>query len=812
MDRLALDVRLALRRLRQNPGFSVIAIVTLALGIGANTAVFSLLNAIFFRPLPAVVESSRLVAMNETLGGGSFPTVSYPNYRDIRDRMQSVTGLASYRIMPANVGLPGSNQRVWGYLVTGNYFDVLGVKPYRGRLIGPGDDVKPGGHPVAVLTYNCWLNRFGGNTGAIGSSAKFNGQTFTILGVTPPEFIGTELFYTPDVFVPMMMQREMEGGGGYLENRGTSNTMVTGRLKPGVTPAQAQSELDAIARRLSEQYPKDNGGMKLTLSPVGLAGNYIRGAVIGFAAVLFGISCLLLLIACTNLASLLLARAADRRRDTAVRLALGAGRGVLIRQLLTENLVMSLAGGAGGALMAFWITDALRMWKPPIEFPLVLAVHADWRVFFFALLVSTVTVLLFGLVPALQSSRLNLLGALKNESASERGRRWHMRDYMVATQVGLSAILLVCSVLVVRSLQKALDAPIGFNARNAVEASIDLNLGGYKEAQGRAFERRFLAGVRAIPGVESAATTDWLPLSLNNSNDGILIEGKPVPKAADMPIAMTFVVSTDYFRTMQTRIVSGREFDVREREGGPRVAVVNQAFAAKLLPGEDPIGKRFMTGVGSKPIEIIGVAEDGKYFSLNEDRNPAIFLAADVWYSSNLTLIARSQLPAEDVQRRIQAVVREMDPSLALFGQMTLTRHLDLPLFPARAAASALGAFGMLVMLLAATGIYGVMAYAVSRRTREIGIRMAIGATPRQVLGSVARSGAILVGSGTLVGLVIAFALGRLLKQILYGVEPTDPVTFLIVALMMASIAALACWLPARRATRINPLGALRQD
>jgi predicted permease len=810
MDRFILDLRLALRRLRQNPTFSAVAVLTLALGIGANTAIFSIVNAALLRPLP-VAHASEIVSLNEQLGGETFPTLSYPNYRDLRDRNTVLSGLLAYRFLPASLGLPGNNRRVWGYLVTGNYFGLLGVGAARGRVFRPDDDLRPGGHPVAVLTWPCWQQRFGGDPAAVGRTVKFNGMDFTILGVTPPGFFGTELYFAPDVFFNMTMQKQLEGGG-YLENRDAGNIFVAGRLKPGVTMARAEAGLNGVARGLAQQYPKEDGGMRIVLTPPGLAGNYIRGAVIGFAAALFGVSCLVLLVACTNLASMLMARAADRRKEIALRLAVGAGRGALVRQLLTENLVIAVLGGAGGVMLALWITDGLAGWRPPTDIPLVIGAAPDGRVFLFALMVSALTTLLFGLLPALQATRTNLVSALKNEAISERLRHWQLRDYMVATQVGLSAVLLVCSVLVVRSLQRALDAPIGYNAKGAVTASFDLNIQGYSEARGREFQRRLLDKVRAIPGIQSAAAVDWMPLTLNSSSDAAYIEGEPVPRPTEAPIAYSFSASPDYFRTMQTKLLMGREFDSRDKQDGTRVAVVNKAFADRLLPGKDPIGKRFRTSPDGKPIQIVGVAEDGKYFSLSEPRKLAWWGPSEIWYASNATLVARTNLNAPQALRLIQDAAKDLDPALPLYSAGTLAQRLDLPLFPARMAALALGAFGALALILAATGIYGVMAYAISRRTREIGIRMAIGASQGQVLAIVARRALLLIGSGTLVGLALALAAGRFLERILYGVRPTDPLTLGIVLLLMLAIAALACWIPARRAIRINPVTALRQE
>ena len=811
MDRLTLDLRLALRRLRQNPGFTLVAVLTLALGIGANTAIFSAINAVLLRPLP-VQHSSQLVSVSEVLANQAVPTISYPDYKDLRDRNIAFSGLVTYSFTAAGLGMPGQSQRIWAYLVSGNYFQVLGVNAVRGRVLMPEDDTR-GGKSVAVLSYDCWQKHFGGDPGIVGRSAKFNGMDFTILGVMPRGFFGTELFFAPDVFFPVALQQQIEGGSGYLDHRDMANFFSVGRLKPGVTRAQAEADLNGVARQIAQEHPKEAGGLRIVLTPPGLAGDYIRGSVIGFATALFGVSALVLLVACTNLASMLLARGADRRKETAIRLALGAERGRLVRQLLTESLVVALAGGAGGGLIALWITDALAGWRPPvIDFPLLLNVTPDARVFVFGLLVSLLTTLLFGLLPALQATRTDLVPALKNEAASERMRRWHLRDYMVSAQVAMSTLLLVCSVLVVRSLQQALYAPIGYNPNGAVTASFDLNSHDYDEARGREFQRRLLEKIRSLPGIEFAALSDFLPLTLNFDNENIYIEGKPKPKPADAPLACAYFVTSDYFRTMQTRILAGREIDSRDRRDGKRVAVVNQTFGRQLLAGENPIGKRFSIGPDGPMIEIVGVAQDGKYASLSEAPRIAYWTPRELTYNPSSALVARTRLNGPQALQMIRSAVRELDPNVSLYAMGTLTGQLDLPLFPARVAASALGSFGLLALILAATGIYGVMAYAISRRTREIGIRMAIGAAQPQVLSLVLRHALLLIGSGTALGLAAALIAGRLLSQILYGIQSTDPLTFGIVFLLMLAVATLACWIPARRAILIDPMRALRQE
>jgi predicted permease len=524
------------------------------------------------------------------------------------------------------------------------------------------------------------------------------------------------------------------------------------------------------------------------------------------------ISCLVLLVACANLASMLLARAGDKRKETAIRLALGAGRGVLIRQLLTENLMVALAGGLGGALLALWITDALASWQPPVDIPMIVNAPVDFRVFLFALVVSTVTALLFGLLPALQATKTDLVPALKNEGATGRFRYWHLRDYMVAAQVAMSVLLLFCSVLVVKSLQRSLDAPIGFQPRGLATVAFDLNMQGYDEALGRDFQRRILDKVRQLPGVESAALADNIPLTLSVPWNPVYVEGKPVPeRAADLPNAYFFTVSPDYFRTMRTRLISGREFDTRDKQGGQRVAIVDSRFAEQLLDG-NAVGRRFSTGPTEKPLEIVGVVETGKYFNLT-DQSRAFWTPLDMTYRSKAYLVARTRMiPPESLVPSIRAAVREMDPSMALFATGSMEDQLSWTFFGPKVAAIMLSAFGMLALVLSATGIYGVMAYAVSRRTREIGIRMAIGATQRQVLASVARSAGLLIGVGLALGLAMAFGGGRLLQRILYGVKPTDPVTFAIVFAIMVGVGAVATFIPARRATRIDPMQALRQE
>jgi len=807
MDYLLQDFRLAFRRLRQSPGFAFAAIVTLALGIGANTVTFSAINKLLLRPLP-VERPGELVFVNSNRAGDNQ---SYPNYKDLRDRNQSLAGLIASRVAPVNMSQNGNNAHVWGYEVTGNYFEVLGVRALLGRTLTPADDQKIGAHPVVVLSYNSWRSRFAGDPGIIGQSVKLNGLAYTILGVMQRGFFGTELIFRPEFWVPVAMEPQIEPGNAWINERFDWNLWAVGRLKPGVTRKQAESDLNAVAAGMGREIP-DLQGMRIYLTPPGLIGDTLRGGVIGFAAVLMGLAGLVLLIACTNLASLLLARASDRQREIALRLALGAGRWRLVRQLLSESLLLSLAGAAGGLFLAVWLVDALAAWRPPIDVPITMDFAIDYRVLAFTAAAGLLTTLLFGLAPALQAARTDLIPALKNAAFNTRLRRWHLREILVTSQIALSVVLLVGTVLVVRSLQRALTINLGFNPRNAVAVATDLGLAGYDETRGREFQHRLIEKVAALPGITAAGFANSLPLSLDQSATSVFAEGKPAPRPGEVPPASHYyMVSPGYFRAMETRLVAGRVFDQHDQKNTRLVAVVNQAFAARLFPNENALGKRFSSG-NSKETEIVGIVEDGKYQSLSDGLKLALFWPASQHFNATTTVVARSSLPASQAVGMIQHAVHDLDPTLPFYQAGSLDDHLRLPLLPARLAASMLGAFGVLAIVLAATGVYGVMAYAVARRKREIGIRIAIGASRPHVMRLVLVRTSILLAVGTLLGVLGALAIGGQFSPILYGVSPRDPFTFVLAALLMAAIAFTAAWLPARRATLIEPSSALREE
>jgi predicted permease len=809
MGALRQDIRYGWRQLLKHPGFTAIAILSMALGIGANTAIFSLVNTVLLRPLP-VREPSQLIAVDGQLRNGTdFTLQSYLNYKDYRDRNTVFSGLFAYRFVVASLSHNGVNERAWGFDVSGNYFDVLGVKPALGRGFLAEEDLTQGSHPVVVISHACWQKRFAGDPFIIGQKILLNTHTFTIVGVTAAGFVGTEVAYAPEFWVPLMMAKQIEPGSTWLDARDSDNLFVIGRLKPGVTVEQAKAQLDGITGQMAKEHPKENAGRSVLLMPPGLFIPDIRNSIFAFSGLLAVVGALILLLACVNLANLLLARATERRKEIGIRLAVGASRARLVRQLLTESVMLSVAGGAFGLLLATWTNHAVGSIKLPTDIALLFDLRIDWRVLAFTLALSILTGMVFSLIPALQSSKPELVPALKGENSMAGFRRSRLRNGLVIAQVALSLVLLISAGLIVRSLQAAQRMRPGFNPQNAVALSIDVGLQGYDDAKGRVFYERMMERAKAIPGVRSVAATDVLPLSLDYSSNSIYIEGQRVRSKSDLPLAIPYSVSPKFFETMGMRL-RGRDFLPNENKKESRVALVNETFARRFLPGQDPIGKRYNHSGPNDPFwEIIGVVPDGKYNTLGEEPKAVVYRPLR-YFDSQFTLVARTEGDPRTVLAALRRVVQELDPTLPIYDAKTLTEHMNIPLFPAKMAAGVLASFGLLALLLAAVGIYGVMSYVVAGRTREIGLRMALGARSADVRRLILRQGMLLAAIGAIIGLTIGFGGTRLLKTLLYGVSAADPMTFVAVTLLLGSVTFLACWLPAHRATRVDPMIALR--
>ena len=812
IEMLVKDIRYGLRRLAQSPGFTLVAVLSLALGIGANTAIFSLVNTALLRPLP-VERPEQIVSLANAAGARGFQSFSYPNYKDLRDRGGEVfDGLYAYRFAPLSVSHEGTSERLWGYVVTGNYFEVLGVEAALGRALTPDDDRLPGAHPVTVLSYESWQRRFGADPAVVGRSLNVNGRSYEVVGVLPKGFYGTEIIAAPELWFPVAMQAEIEVGNSWLDKRGVENLLIQGRLKQGVGLERAQATLDLIASQLEREFPEVNEGRRVTLSPPGFISAAMRGAVLGFTGLLMVVVAFVLLLACVNLANLLLARAADRRKEIAMRLALGASRARLVWQLMAESMLLAVVSGAAGVLLAYWLVQLAAGLKPPVDVPLAIDLHIDYRVLAFTVVVSLLTGVLFGLLPAWQATKVELLTALKGETASGGPRRSWWKGGLIALQVALSLVLLVGGGLMLRALQRAQALDLGFEPQGAVEVSFDLRLQGYDEARGLEFQERLLERVRALPGVRAAGLVDLPPVDLHFSRDSVFVEGQLPERDARAPRVMVSRAGPGYFQALGTRLVRGRDFDRRDDEKAQPVAVVNETFARRFWPAEDPLGKRFRQGGPGAPLlEVVGVVEDGKYAGLNEEPQGYVVRPLTQAYTGTNTLVLRADGDAKGLLALARGEVRRLDPHLPVSGK-TLEERLAMPLLPVRVGAVLLGGFGLLALLLAAVGIYGVMSYAVSRRTREIGIRMALGARASHVLRLTLRQGMTPVFIGVGMGLAAALVLTRLAKSLLFGVSATDPLTYAAVPALLTAVALLACYVPASRAAKVDPLVALRNE
>ncbi len=814
MQTLWQDLRYGMRMLLKNPGFTLMAVLTLALGIGASITIFSLVNAVLLKSLPVIKAPHHLITLGRTEGGQSFNPSSYPDYRDYRDRNTVFSGLAAYASVPLSLSSSGFTERLSGAVVSGNYFSVLGVEAVRGRILGSEDDIMPDAHPVAVISFGLWRRSFGSDPAIIGRTVRLNTHPFTVVGVAAEGFRGTEVGEVIEVWVPMMMAASARPGATdptvWLKARNRHWLQIIGRLKAGVTRTQAQAGMDIIAAQLREQYPKENKNKQIWVSAgIGFDPDD-RAEATRFLGLIMAAVGLVWLIACANVANLMLVRATSRRKEIAIRLALGAPRARLTRQFLTESLILSVMGTAAGLLIPLWTRAWLLSFFAQALSPAALDFSLDGRIVGMTLFLSLATGLLFGLAPALQASRPDLVPELKDAAATLDHRNLRLGTLLVVAQVALSLVLLVSAGLLVRTLQKAYAVNPGFETKNLLALTLDLKLHGYDEQRGQLFFRQLTERVAALPGVQAASLALTMPLSWGAYTRGIVIDSQPAT-ADGRPLEIdTNVVTAGYFRTMGMSLVGGRDFNERDAGGAADVVIVNEAMARRLWPGRSPIGERFK--VGRREVEIIGVARSSKYRTVQEEYRPVMYMPLMQSYEPQMVLHVRTATEPVGLLTGVRREVRQLDQNLAVFDVKTLDRHLDDSLWPERTLSTLGGIFGLLALGLAMIGLYGVISYAFAQRTREIGIRLALGAQTSDVLWMVLGEGVKFTLIGVAIGLCGAWAATRMLASFLFGVSATDPLTFISASLILIAVALVACYLPARRATKVDPMVALRCD
>ena len=799
------DIRFAVRSLRKSPSFTAVALITLALGIGANAVVFSILDAVLLRPLP-VEQPDRLFFVEARHGNRRpFPSHSFPDYLDFKNGTTAI-GLAAYRIAAMGLQSGSSAERAWGYLVTGNYFEMLGVRPAVGRFFTPEEDTARGASPFVVLSFDAWQRRFGGADIA-GTTIRINGLPYTILGVAPRGFHGTEVAFRPEVWVPMSMQPQIEGRS-WLDERTTLNVWITGRLAPGISVEQATAALDTVAQSIGEAYPRSHQGLRVGLARPGFVGNTGRAPIAAFMAGVMALAGLVLLAACANLANLMASRAIDRFREIAIRLAVGATRLTVAREVLTEAMLLSIAGGVAGFALAAVVLQALVRWQLPLPIPVQFEVMPHVPAFLFAAVVTVLVALGASIAPVRRAWRAQPARLAGTGAPDRIGRRWSSRDVLLAGQIILCSILVTTSAVALENLRTALTMPLGFDRAGVSTTGFDLALAGYSPADGRQFQQRALERIAALPGVRAAAFANSLPLSIDQSTTTAYPEFGDI-RPSEAVSAHIYQVSPCYFEAVGTRFVSGRDFTAEDTRDRPAVAIVNQAFVRRAMRTDDPRGRRFRTGA-TRFVQVVGVVEDGKYEDLSDSPEPAIFEPAAQSYNSTTVLVARSSGPEADMARQMAAIVTDLDPRVPLFSQGSLSDAIAIAFLPAQIAGAALTSLGVLAVVLALVGVYALAAYSVSARFREIGIRVAIGARRRHVMRFALGRTVLLLAVGSAVGLLASVAAGQIMTAILYHASAREPAILFAATLSMSIVGLVASWIPARRALGVDPARTLR--
>ena len=804
----AQDLRYALRQLRKSPGFTIAAVLTLALGICANAVVFSLLNELVLRPLN-VPGGQNLYQIERAKGE---PSESYPDYVDLRDRNRSFDGLIAYEMSTAGLDSDGRTAPIWLYTASGNYFDVLGIQPYLGRFFHGSDEHGMDSAPYVVLSYAYWQSHFQGDRGVVGRAVRVNKYSYTILGVAPAGFRGTELFYTPDLWAPIVNQQQIEGWGN-LDSRDNRGRWVIGRLRSGITPAQARADLNSMAAYLAKSYPKEDDGMAFRLARPGLAGDMLGGPVHAFVSGLMLLAGLILLAACANLGGLFAARAADRTREVALRLALGSSRGRIVRQLLTEAVLVSTAGGTLGMAGSVLLLRMLSAWRPDPIFPISLNIRPDLLTYAVALLLALGSGFLFGMVPVRQVLKTDPFQGIKSGTGGwTNSRRITLRDLLLGAQIAVCTVLVTSSLVAVRGMIRSLHSDFGFVPQNVLQVNTELNMAGYRGEQAAAMQKRMLAAVETIPGVTAAAYAGGIPLNAGWSENTVFTDSTTDYRSSNAAAhPMEYSVSPGYFHAAGTTLLQGRDFTWDDKQGAPRVAVVNREFARVLFGSEaNAIDNSFKFGDGTR-VRVVGIVEDGKYKTLSEEPQPAMFLSMLQSPSTWTWMIARANHNAQDLAPVLEQTLRSLDEGLPLTIN-TWDKELGTALLPARAASIALGVLGGLGAMLSITGIFGMAAYSVSKRLRELGIRVALGAQRKEVLMAALGRAFKLLAFGSAAGLLVGILASRVLAFVVYEATPRDPLVLVGVVVSMALLGLVATWIPARRALSIDPVILLREE